>query len=254
MPISYLHYGLHSGYIHNWLVAGPMALPVAEAQGLRGVTLVDHVLQAHAMPDSGITSRPVERGSLEEGVFKVGDYQGAWSYYACLEDHWVDHSGRYPSLQYLRSWAYAQLVSKEPRQVSLALTAFGKADVWLNGEHLGQQETKDNLPHRQVYPARLNPGGNQLLVRFESLHLAITLMLWRCKFASLPGASSQRRSSLAARCAYACRPPFEGSSGAIFWKNFLRKLTLTAIFLAWMTRFLCAGPMTGKNQTTPTCA
>lgn len=168
MPISYLHYGLHFGYVHNWLTAGPMALPVENPEGYTGSDLIRHILQTHTTPDSGITTRPVERASLEEGTFKIGNYQGAWSYYACKEDHWVDHSGHFPVLQYLCSWAYTQLVSKEPQKVSLVLNSFGKSDLWLNGAHLGQVWPENGRYSSKTFVADLRPGGNELLVRFET--------------------------------------------------------------------------------------
>ena len=36
MTIFYAGYDLHSGYIHNWLVAGPQAVPVLDLESFTG--------------------------------------------------------------------------------------------------------------------------------------------------------------------------------------------------------------------------
>jgi hypothetical protein len=227
MPTSYLHYGLQSGYVYNWLAAGPMALPVSDPQGHQNADLVRQILQAHASPDFGVTVKPVERGSLEEGVFKIGAYHGAWSYYACQEDHFVDHSGHYPDLQYLCSWASAHLVSKEPRQVSLVLTSFGKASLWLNGTRLGEQESGARLLHSQAYPGFLNPGGNQIMVRFETVAYGNT----------------------SHAVALQVLQPLGGKKTAPLIPS--RDIRVTAISSVPRTRFSCAGRTIGKSPMMP---
>jgi len=49
MSIFYAVYNLHSGYIHNWLVAGPQAIPIPDLERFT----------RHQQVDSGITQPPV---------------------------------------------------------------------------------------------------------------------------------------------------------------------------------------------------
>lgn len=165
MPIAYVHYDLQDGYIHNWLSGGPQVIPVNN-------TNIEQIFQNHFEPASGIEKTPVEQGNLGDGDFQVGDYAGTWAYTRCQDDHFVQHSRSFASPHYLRSWAYTQLTSKEAQEVSLALTAFGPVDLWVNGEHLHRQENLlGDLPSHAMVPATLQAGGNEVLVRFESIAL-----------------------------------------------------------------------------------
>src|SRR5512147_1048321 len=107
MHIRSAHYKLEHGYIHNWLVAGPQAIPVEPGQ-FKADQISQQIIQHYYESGSGIVETPVERGPLTEGLFQVGDYQGSWNYLACREDHLIDHSAVYDSPHYLRSWAYTQ--------------------------------------------------------------------------------------------------------------------------------------------------
>jgi hypothetical protein len=169
MPISYVYYDLQDGFVHNWLVAGPQVIPVDLAR-FPGADFEREVARHYYEQDSGIAGLPVERGPLTEGTFRVGDYEGTWSYVRCREDHLVNHSACYPTCHYLRSWAYAQVMSKKPQPVTLVLTTYGPADVWLNGEHVQRQEHLHDRHPRSVHcQARFRKGANQILVRFEGV-------------------------------------------------------------------------------------
>ncbi len=165
MPIYYVHYDLQDGYLHNWLAGGPQVIPVSNTNPAK-------IFQELYQPASGINQTPVEQGKLGDGDFQVGDFTGTWAYTRCQEDHFVQHSRSFASPHYLRSWAYAQLTSKEAQKVTLVLTAFGAADLWVNGEHLHRQDSPSGgNPPRAVIPAVLQAGGNEILARFESLAL-----------------------------------------------------------------------------------
>ena len=49
MTIFYLGYNLQNGYIHNWLVAGPQAIPVAPAPWHRNAGLIVEWLSPHRL-------------------------------------------------------------------------------------------------------------------------------------------------------------------------------------------------------------
>ena len=169
MRISYIHYDLEKGFIHNWLVAGPQAIPV-DIEHFNGDDVKQRIAQSYYAVESGITKTPVERGPLTEGVFSIGDYTGSWSYFSCGEDHFVDQSAIYPTCHYLRSWAYSQAISEAAQEVLLALTTYGPADVWLNGRHVHRQEHFcDQHPASMSFKVRLEAGTNEILVRFEGV-------------------------------------------------------------------------------------
>ena len=170
MAIAQLKYELHDGYIHNWLAAGPQAIPVTDLDPTKTSDVNFQIINKYHQKSSGITRDPVERGPLTEGVFTIGSYEGSWSYVRCRGDHFVDHSASYQRLSYLRSWAYSQLVLEESTDVILVLTTNGPADLWLNGRHLHRQE-HFQAPHPKGVKVKteLKAGINQVLVRFESV-------------------------------------------------------------------------------------
>jgi hypothetical protein len=171
MRPRYVHYPLEHGFIHNWLVGGPQAIPIQPRQ-FQEENLKQQVIQQYYERDSGITKTPVERGPLTKGVFQVGDYSSAWSYLACREDHLVDFSSVYPSGKYLRSWAFSCLESTTAQDVTLKLFVHGPADVWLNDQHVQRHEQfSGQQPGSVSFQVALKPGVNKLLVRFEQVAL-----------------------------------------------------------------------------------
>lgn len=165
MPIAYVHYDLQDGYIHNWLAGGPQVVAVNH-------TDKEKIFREFYKPDSGISKKPVEQGTLGDAAFKVGSFQGQWVYTRCQEDHFIQHSRSFTSPHYLRSWAYAQLMSKEIQDVVLVMTTYGPADLWVNGKHMLRQEGYQEDTLLQVsLPLTLQAGGTQILVRFEGVAL-----------------------------------------------------------------------------------
>jgi hypothetical protein len=150
MPAAYLSYSLQDGYIGNWLVAGPQAIPL-DPDG--------HVAWEE---DTAIEGAPVERGPLDAGLFRAGGSSGAWAYHACPEDHCVDHSGFYSRRHHLRSWAYAELVADTPQPAILEFTADGPAGVWLDGVPVCRAQHGTGQ-----CPIKLQAGATPLMVRFE---------------------------------------------------------------------------------------
>jgi hypothetical protein len=170
MPIYYVHYDLSDGFVNNWIAAGPQAIPVQDLGRFAGTDPRLQIAHHYYEEDSGITETPAEQGPLTEGVFKVGDYEGAWSYFRCREDHFIDHTMFYPTCHYLRSWAYVEIMSEAAQEVTLALTTYGPADVWLGGRHVHRQEHfVARLPRSVGFEAALQEGANGILVRFEGV-------------------------------------------------------------------------------------
>jgi hypothetical protein len=168
MPSNAVAYQLQDGFISNWLVAGPQMIAV-DLSSFPGDDFRRGIIRHYREAESGISDTPVERGPIDAGRFQVGAFSGSWSYYACPEDHAVDHSGSFPLCQYLRSWAYAELTSDTAQAVTLALSTYGPADVWLDGEHVFRGEQLGEQPLVQTFEAMLKEGTTPLLVRFEGV-------------------------------------------------------------------------------------
>ena len=167
MDVKYLHYDLQDGYIHNWLTAGPQVIEVSES--FDGEDVERQIVQHYTMEESGIKEMPVERGSLSEGTFTVGGYEGAWSYTRALADHTVDFSETYPTLSYVRAWAYAQVEAPAAQEVECVLSTHGPADVWVNDEHVHRHEdVHGQRLHDVSFAVSLSEGRNEILVRLES--------------------------------------------------------------------------------------
>jgi hypothetical protein len=165
MTVYYVGYNLQSGFIHNWLVAGPQAIPVSDLEPFRGDDFKFQVARHYFDPDSGITASPVQ-----DATFSVDGEQLAWQYVRCLDDHFVDLTGFYPSCHYLRAWAYARVASPSAQEVTFALTTNGPADLWLNGQHVHRQEHfYHQIPHSVSFPVTLAEGHNEILVRVEEV-------------------------------------------------------------------------------------
>src|SRR5262245_19374855 len=129
MSVSHLEYQLDNGYIHNWIVAGPQAIFVADLDRFGGEDFKLAIARHYHEREPGLVQPPVERAT-----FGVGDTTLAWHYVRCRDDHFVDLTAFYHTCHYLRAWAYAEVVCDSAQGVNFVLTTNGPADVWLNGQ------------------------------------------------------------------------------------------------------------------------
>ena len=169
MTISYIQYPLIRGFVHNWLVGGPQIVSRQRDWGhLFNTADWRSVLARQSYEaDSGITETPVERGPISTGTFKIGTYEGVWTYTRCDHDHLVDLSQCHPSPCYVRGWAYTQLTSESDQPVMLMLTTYGPVDIWLEKQHVQRDE---GFGRRQIQiEVQLHKGSQELLVRFEQV-------------------------------------------------------------------------------------
>lgn len=167
MSAYYAGYDLQDGYIHNWLVAGPQAIPVPAPDSFEGQDLRLQIARRYYESDSGVTRLPVERD-----ILTVGDEELTWNTVRCLDDHFVDLTGFYATPHYLRAWAYARLSSPAAQEVTFTLTTNGPADLWMNGQHVHRHEhCHHQIPRSASFQARLHEGHNEILVRFEEVAL-----------------------------------------------------------------------------------
>jgi len=167
MSISYLEYGLESGYIHNWLVAGPHAVAISDLGRFKGDDRQLQIARHYYEEDAGISQPP-----MDQAAFRVGDTELTWRYYRCLDDHFVDVSTFCHTWHYLRAWAYTQIKCSSSQEATFILTTNGPADLWLRGQHIHRQEHFHlQEPQSVSFQAMLEEGDNEILVRFEQVAL-----------------------------------------------------------------------------------
>ena len=172
MSIAYLPYPLHDGFIHDWLVAGPLSLPVADREYVGDDQEALAILRSLYDPLPGVADLPILRGDLVVGEAKL-----RWEHIRCGDDHFVDLSAVYPALCYLRAWAYVQIECPARQEVKCLLTTHGPADVWIDNSDTGvdfrhlhrQEHSRPQLPLSVSFSATLEEGRNAILVRFEAV-------------------------------------------------------------------------------------
>ena len=165
MPVHFVRYELTYGFIHNWLVAGPQAIPVHDLERYQGDDWKLQIARHYYEKDSGVSCMPVQ-----DETFQIGDAQLPWTYFRCDDDHYVEATAFYHTCHYLRAWAYSRVVSPAAQAAACVLTTNGPADVWLNGQHVHRQEHfHHQLPRSVPFQAELAAGPNEFLVRFEEV-------------------------------------------------------------------------------------
>lgn len=149
MTFNYINYQLVSGYVHNWLVAGPVAYSPLGAEP----TVLDDVL-------------PVDLGPLTNST---GDpHHCTWRYYATRDDHFLDLTPKNMVPAHLCAWAYVQLHVPAVTTAKLTLTTTGHAEIKLNGHepiHLDEREI--SFPQPRDLSGVLQAGANEIFIRFD---------------------------------------------------------------------------------------
>jgi hypothetical protein len=169
MAFPHVAFELQDGFVHNWLVAGPHAIPVVSSSEAQGKLDPQQVAQMFYEENSGITRAPVEVGPLEKGKFQVGDYQGEWTYYRCREDHRIELSTKRSTVHFLRAWAFTKLASPQPQAAVLSLEVYGPVDLWVNKKQVFHSDSFGKTGHKHSVPVSLKKGTNQVLVRFAGI-------------------------------------------------------------------------------------
>ncbi|RME63243.1 MAG: hypothetical protein D6790_05020, partial [Caldilineae bacterium] len=165
--LTWLATPLVDGYIHDWLVAGPLAAPVHNLDAYPGPDFKLAIAKDRYRPDPGIVDAPAERASFRP---YDGDTELMWRIWRAEDDHFVDFSRFHHTCHHLQSWAFCALESPAAGPVSAVLTTNGPADVWVNGTHVHRVEHfRHQLPGHARFSLPLQAGRNQVLVRFEGV-------------------------------------------------------------------------------------
>lgn len=165
MPVHFVRYEQRNGFIDNWLVAGPQAIPVPDLERYPGDDWKLQIARHFYEPDLALPQLPVQ-----DELLRLGDIELPWAYVRCKDDHYVDRSGFYHTVHYLRAWAFGRVVCPAAQHATCVITTNGPADVWLNGKHvLRHEQFYLQLPHSVAFEADLVAGANDCLVRFEGV-------------------------------------------------------------------------------------
>jgi hypothetical protein len=174
------------GFIHDWLVAGPAAIPVADLARFDRVDfrrqIAEHFRQA-ALP---FAAQPVEQTHFSRSD-EHGEQTFTWRAVGTLDDHFVNLTGFYHTTHYLCAWAYAQVELPEAVTVTATLTTNGPADLWLNGEHShARRDFRDQQPYSQRCQLAFHAGRNGVLVRLENVAARTCPFVLALHLADLP--------------------------------------------------------------------
>jgi hypothetical protein len=166
MAMPYLEYELQNGYVHNWLVAGPLESDVEGPSPEQS----EHARKLEVVQEAYDPDLQVEETPSYNGEFEINDQSLTWQYVRCQDDHFVDRSTFRHTWQYLRTWAYAQLDCFEGQDVTFVLTTNGPADVWVNGDHVHRHaHFHHQLPVSVEFDATLEDDVNEIVVRFDEV-------------------------------------------------------------------------------------
>ncbi len=170
----------HSGFIDDWLVAGPVAHPVDLSLFPRDNPKPAVVRALHSKR-SGVVHHP-----LQFARALADDTQPTWRMEHCAEDHFVYGTGFYPTPHFVQVWAYTVLETDAGWQGTAALTTHGPADVWLDDQPVFHTEHfAHQIPQTCLFALALPPGLHALTVRFACVAvrespMAMALQLRDC--------------------------------------------------------------------------
>ena len=132
-PASHLRdytFADHSGFVDDWLVAGPLARPV-DLERFPSENPKPAVAGSLHSASSGVAHPPLQ---FAQALTDNPDLK--WRVENCSEDHFVYGTGFYHTPHFVQVWAYAVLQTESEWQGTAALTTNGPADVWLDDQPL----------------------------------------------------------------------------------------------------------------------
>ncbi len=169
IPSGHLDLAPVDGFIHDWLIAGPLATPAGDLADYRGTDIRHALLRNRRQVDAGMAGPPAERAEFEVAVDDGQTVRLRWVAQQAQEDHIIDLSGFHAEYHRVTAWAYAQIICPGPVQTPLTLAVYSPADLWLNGAHRHRHDGfHDDLAEITV-AAQLSEGVNELLLRLETV-------------------------------------------------------------------------------------
>ncbi|RLT45236.1 MAG: hypothetical protein DWI57_01195 [Chloroflexi bacterium] len=163
----WLSYSLVGGFVHDWLMAGPLASSVPNLDDFPGADFKLQIARSRYRTETGLSAAPAE---LQKFAPFGGETELTWQVYRAEDDHFVDRSLFYHTCHHLHTWAFGGVESPVAQNANAVLTTNGPADVWLNGQHIHRVEHfHHQSPGHSACLLPLQEGRNELLVRFEGV-------------------------------------------------------------------------------------
>jgi hypothetical protein len=163
----WLNYPTVGGFVHDWLVTGPLASPVPNLDDFPGADFKAQIARHRYQAETGLSAAPAE---FQKFAPFGGETELTWQVYRAEDDHFVDRSVFHHTCHHLHTWAYCGVESPAAQNVTATLTTNGPADIWLNGVHIHRVEHFcHQLPGHSTCSLPLQAGRNELLVRFEGV-------------------------------------------------------------------------------------
>ena len=160
-----LQYSLNDGFIDNWLVLGPVSIPV---EGFSSRDGKNPERRAEVLRSAYDSSVQYSGDVIDLKEAEIGSEKAIWHYRRCLEDHRVDVSADYADWRISRAYLYAEISVPEPVQVTIDLNSNSMATVWLNGKVVFNSSNPGAEGSSSQFLAELGTD-NELVIRLEQL-------------------------------------------------------------------------------------
>ncbi|MCC6458222.1 MAG: hypothetical protein IT328_24935 [Caldilineaceae bacterium] len=165
LPPAHLEYPLRHGAVGDWLVLGPIQVPLAKLKAVQDRAARLHALRAELAAVEEITQLPSERATCVVAMDYGTVHEAVWRVVNTLEDRRVDLAQRVITPHALFAWAYAQVVLPSRVHASLILATASPVEVWINGEFVFAYDELPDQPTDLRFVATLDEGTNEIWVR-----------------------------------------------------------------------------------------
>lgn len=170
MKKYYLTYGLHEGYIHDWLALGPEigAVAAQPEAGESELAFRTRLLQEADHVTSDFPSPPMEIDKVVRGAQDL-----YWETEHCQGDHLVERALTSRTFTHQKQWLFTRFACTGARKATIHVTTTCPTSVWLNGRHVKYCDhitaLSDQTAQSYAVTVSLKPGNNDLLLRMEQI-------------------------------------------------------------------------------------
>ena len=133
MKKYHLTYGLHNGYIHDWLALGPDVTTIAE-QPLPGES--ELAFRTRLLKDADHASNDFPRPPMEIDKVTRGEQDLYWEAEHCLGDHLIERGVASAVFTHQKQWLFTRFACPRAKTAALHVTATCPTSIWLNGRQV----------------------------------------------------------------------------------------------------------------------
>jgi hypothetical protein len=162
LPAAHLEYPLRHGAVGDWLVLGPLQIPLSKLKAVQDQSARHQALYAELAAVEEITQLPSERTTCVVTMGYGAAHEAVWRVVNTLEDMRVDLAQGVKTPHALFAWAYAQVVLPSRAHTSLILATASPIEVWINGETVFAYDELPDRPVELSFVATLDEGTNEI--------------------------------------------------------------------------------------------